>query len=72
MRILDTHNENTCLIVKYGYSCQILMKLEFSGKIPGKAIKIPQIYFSVSSGDVCREGERQTVGLTDRHNEANS
>ena len=48
------------------------MKLEFSGKIRGKAIKIPEIYFSESSGVVCREGERQTVGLTDRHNEANS
>ena len=48
------------------------MKLELSGKIPGKSIKNPQIYFSESSGVVCREGERQTVGLTDRHNEANS
>jgi hypothetical protein len=56
--------------VKYPYSCQILMKLEFSQQIFEKYLEY-QISLNPFSGRkvfLCR----QTDGWTDRHAESNS
>jgi len=54
------------LHVSYRYSCQILMKLEFSGQILEKSsnIKLHKNPFSTSLVVPC--------GQTDRHDEASS
>ena len=54
------------LLVKYPYSCHVLMKLEFSRQILGKFsnIKFHENAYSGSRVLLC--------GQTDRHDEANS
>jgi len=57
------------LHVKYRYSCQVLMKLEFYGHIFGKYSNI-KFYEYPSSGEPSYS--MRTDGQTDRHDEASN